>query len=137
MTGLAAAAVSAALILWLCLGDPKRRRALRIAGEGHGTSTRRLIAAAACLPGLACAASGDAAAFLIWLGGSGAADVNGVLPQLGVQAAAVAVVAVWSAVFTWILAKAAALVLPMRVTAEAEHDGLDISHHGERAYEFD
>lgn len=73
MLAIFATAVSAALILWLCLGDPKRRRALRLAGEGQGASTRRLIAAAACLPGLLCILLGDAAAFLIWLGGSGAA----------------------------------------------------------------
>ncbi|WP_238995834.1 ammonium transporter [Sphingomonas solaris] len=71
------------------------------------------------------------------LGGTGAAVTNGVLPQLGVQAGAVAIVALWSAVATFVLAKGAALLVPMRATAEQEHDGLDLSHHGERAYEFD
>ncbi len=73
MLAIIALAVSAAMILWLCLGDPKRRRALHVAGEGQGASARRLIAAAACLPGLLGLLLGDAAAFLIWLGGSGAA----------------------------------------------------------------
>ena len=36
-------------------------------------SYRRLLAAAACLPGLVCALAGDASAFLIWLGGSAVA----------------------------------------------------------------
>jgi Amt family ammonium transporter len=71
------------------------------------------------------------------LGGTGAATANGLLPQLGVQAGAVAVVALWSAAVTFLLAKGAALLLPMRATPEEEHDGLDLSHHGERAYEFD
>ncbi|SFR85370.1 hypothetical protein SAMN05192580_1252 [Sphingomonas jatrophae] len=64
--------VSWALIASLCAGDPKRRRALRTTG-GQTPATRRLIAAAACLPGLLCLAAGDPAAFLIWLGGSGLA----------------------------------------------------------------
>lgn len=73
MAGVVATAITIGLILLLCIGDPKRRRARRIAGAGQGVMTRRLIAAAACLPGLACAIAGDAAAFLVWLGGSGAA----------------------------------------------------------------
>ncbi|MET0271323.1 MAG: hypothetical protein ABW173_12935 [Sphingomonas sp.] len=73
MPGVIATAITVALILWLCIGDPKRRRAQRIAGAGQDAATRRLIAAAACLPGLACAIMGDASAFLVWLGGSGAA----------------------------------------------------------------
>lgn len=60
-----------------------------------------------------------------------------VLHQLLLQAGAVAIVALWSAILTLVAARAAALLLPMRVTAEQEHEGLDISLHGERAYEFD
>jgi ammonium transporter, Amt family len=71
------------------------------------------------------------------LGGVGLDGGRTVLHQLLVQAVAVAVVAAWSAVATVLAARAAALVLPMRVDAEQEHDGLDISLHGERAYEFD
>jgi Amt family ammonium transporter len=67
------------------------------------------------------------------LGGAGLADGGG----MGAQALGVAVTAVWSAVATFVLAKLAALVIPMRVDAEAEHDGLDVTSHGERAYEFD
>lgn len=48
-----------------------------------------------------------------------------------------AVVALWSALLTFGIARIAMLLLPMRVTAEEEHDGLDLSLHGERAYEFD
>ncbi|WP_156680163.1 hypothetical protein [Sphingomonas profundi] len=71
MLALAAVAASAALIVALCLGDPKRRRSARLRGDGHRTTTRRLIAAAICAPGAICVVRGDAAAFLIWLGACG------------------------------------------------------------------
>jgi Amt family ammonium transporter len=70
------------------------------------------------------------------LGGAGLPGRDGA-HQLLLQAEAVAVVALWSAAMTVIAARAAALILPMRVDAEQEHDGLDLSLHGERAYEFD
>jgi len=57
--------------------------------------------------------------------------------QLGAQAIGVGVTLAWSAVATFLLAKLASLFIPMRVDAEAEHDGLDLHSHGERAYEFD
>lgn len=71
------------------------------------------------------------------LGGTGMATGHGMGGQVIVQAAAVLVVAVWSVIITLIAARVAALLLPMRVNAEQEHDGLDLSLHGERAYEFD
>ncbi|EZP71621.1 hypothetical protein BV96_02358 [Sphingomonas paucimobilis] len=70
---LAATAFSTAIILLLCLGDPKRRRSARMTGEGQGTAIRRVLAGAALLPGLFYAVSGSGAAFLIWLGGCGVA----------------------------------------------------------------
>lgn len=72
MLALAAIAFSTALIILLCRGDPKRRRSAGLSGDGMSATTRRLIAAMACLPGAYCAALGDAAAFLIWLGGCAA-----------------------------------------------------------------
>jgi Amt family ammonium transporter len=57
--------------------------------------------------------------------------------QLVAQAIGVGVTLVWSGVATFLLARLAGLVIPMRVDAEAEHDGLDLHSHGERAYEFD
>lgn len=71
------------------------------------------------------------------LGGTGIGTGQAMGSQLLVQAGAVLAVAVWSVVMTLIAARAAALLFPMRVNAEQEHDGLDISLHGERAYEFD
>ncbi|WP_066701359.1 hypothetical protein [Sphingobium amiense] len=71
MTGLTLIplALSTAFILWLSLGDPKRRRAEKLASGGHSPALRRALALGAMLPGIAIAACGDAAAFLIWLGG--------------------------------------------------------------------
>ncbi|CAN5198079.1 hypothetical protein BH10PSE12_BH10PSE12_36430 [soil metagenome] len=71
---LIAIALSAILIVILCVGDPKRRRAAGRTGRNgpaQSPELRRILAAAACLPGLYCALTGDAAAFLIWLGGCG------------------------------------------------------------------
>ena len=70
---LAAIAVSAILVAVLCRTDPKRRRAAGTSGPGSGLLFRRVLAIAACLPGLLFIFSGDAAAFLIWLGGCGVA----------------------------------------------------------------
>jgi Amt family ammonium transporter len=70
-------------------------------------------------------------------GGNGSAGFRPIGEQLGAQALGVGVTVIWSAVFTFVIARAAALLVPMRVDAEAEHDGLDLSSHGERAYEFD
>jgi Amt family ammonium transporter len=53
---------------------------------------------------------------------------------LGKQAAAVAVVWVFSFVGTWILAKIVKALMGLRVREEEEIVGLDISQHGERAY---
>ncbi len=65
-------AFSAALLATLCHGDPKRRRSARLQGAGQSVMMRRLIMAAACLPGLLWALQGNPAAFLVWLGGCGA-----------------------------------------------------------------
>ena len=56
--------------------------------------------------------------------------------QLEVQALAIGVVALWSAVMTWIITQISKIMAPLRVDVEAEYDGLDIATHGERAYEL-
>lgn len=71
------------------------------------------------------------------LGGVGLAGERTILDQLGAQAMGVVLIMLWSAVASYGLAKLAGLLVPMRVDGEAEHDGLDLSSHGERAYEFD
>jgi hypothetical protein len=66
---LAALAISTALLVLLCLGDPKRRRSAHLPGEGQRCAVRRLVALASVAPGIACAVGSGAAAFLLWLGG--------------------------------------------------------------------
>lgn len=70
-------------------------------------------------------------------GGAGYADGATMASQLGIQAMAVLVVALWSAAATAILGYGISLILPMRVSAEEERDGLDLSSHGERAWDMD
>ena len=71
------------------------------------------------------------------LGGTGYAQGAGMASQLAAQFVGVGVVAVWSAFASAIIALAVSLLIPMRVGEEAEREGLDISSHGERAWEFD
>ncbi|WP_343115594.1 ammonium transporter [Ostreiculturibacter nitratireducens] len=51
------------------------------------------------------------------------------------QLGTLVIVGVYTLVGTWIIAKAASLVVSMRVDAETETNGLDLSAHGERAYD--
>ena len=71
------------------------------------------------------------------LGGTGTAGDAGIGEQLGAQLLGVGVTIVWTLALTWAIARGAALIFPMRVDDESEHDGLDLSSHGERAYEFE
>lgn len=66
---LVALAVSAAAILGLCVGDPKRRRAAGRPSETPG-GLRSILIIAACVPGVACLLLGETAAFMLWLGGA-------------------------------------------------------------------
>ncbi|PWE33143.1 ammonia channel protein [Maritimibacter sp. 55A14] len=52
------------------------------------------------------------------------------------QLGGLAVVGVFTVVMTVLVARLAGLVTPMRVDPEAEVTGLDLTAHGERAYEF-
>ncbi|RUS60379.1 ammonium transporter [Pseudorhodobacter sp. E13] len=52
------------------------------------------------------------------------------------QLGGLAIVGVWTLVTTYAIAKLVGMVTPMRVDTEAEHNGLDISSHGERAYDI-
>lgn len=70
-------------------------------------------------------------------GGVGYADGAGMGTQLWVQLKGVAIVAVYSAVVTLIIGYMVSMVLPMRVSEDQERDGLDISSHGERAWDLD
>ncbi len=70
-------------------------------------------------------------------GGTGYAEGSGMGSQFLLQLAGVGVVAVYSAVVTVIIGYGISMVLPMRVSEDAERDGLDISSHGERAWDLD
>ncbi len=59
---------------------------------------------------------------------------NGVFDQFLIQAKAVGVTVVWSAVVAAISFKVVDLVIGLRVSEEEEREGLDISSHGETAY---
>ena len=71
------------------------------------------------------------------LGGVGYADDANMALQFWIQLKAVSIVAVYSAVVTLIVGYMVSMVLPMRVSEDAERDGLDISSHGERAWDLD
>lgn len=71
------------------------------------------------------------------LGGTGYAEGMSMGSMFGAQAMAIVVVAVFSAVVTLILALGVSRFLPMRVDEVDEREGLDISSHGERAWEMD
>jgi len=71
------------------------------------------------------------------VGGTGYAEGMTMLSQLGGQAIGIGVVAIWSAVASALVALGVSLVIPMRVSEDEEREGLDITSHGERAWEFD
>jgi Amt family ammonium transporter len=58
----------------------------------------------------------------------------GLLRQIIAQAVGVGAVAAWSAIGTVIAALMVSTVIPMRVTEDDEHEGLDMVSHGERAW---
>jgi Amt family ammonium transporter len=71
------------------------------------------------------------------LGGTGFTHGMGMASMVGMQAFAVALVAIYSAIVTALVALGIALFLPMRVAEDEEREGLDIASHGERGWELD
>jgi Amt family ammonium transporter len=67
------------------------------------------------------------------LGGTGGDDFN-IASQLWVQAEGVLITIVWSAVIAYLAYKIVDVVIGLRVSAEDEREGLDITSHGETAY---
>ncbi|MEZ5498684.1 MAG: ammonium transporter [Steroidobacteraceae bacterium] len=68
------------------------------------------------------------------LGGAGYATDKDMLTQVGVQCLGVAATALWCGAMTYVLLKLIARVTGLRVSAEQETEGLDLSLHGERGY---
>jgi len=60
----------------------------------------------------------------------------GIAAQLLIQAKAVGITIVWTAVVALIAFKMADLIVGLRVTEEQEREGLDIASHGESAYDY-
>ncbi|MEJ2407780.1 MAG: ammonium transporter [Novosphingobium sp.] len=71
------------------------------------------------------------------LGGVGYGEHMNMVAQTVAQLIGVGVTLIWSVIMTVILALMASLLFPMRVSEDAEREGLDITSHGERAWEFD
>lgn len=67
------------------------------------------------------------------LGGVGVADYS-MMSQVMTQATGVLVTVVWSGVVAFICFKIVDVTIGLRVTEEAEREGLDTATHGERAY---
>ena len=78
-------------------------------------------------------AIGTAVVYQPFLGGPGDGSTP-LVDQLGVQVFSVVVTIGWAAIGTLIAGYLVKLTIGLRVTEEAEVDGLDISEHGERAY---
>ncbi len=68
------------------------------------------------------------------LGGVGYAEGVTMSSQVTTQAIAVGVTIVWAGVFSFIIYKVVDSIVGLRVTEEAEREGLDTTEHGERAY---
>lgn len=71
------------------------------------------------------------------LGGTGYAEGMSMGSQLLAQVLSVGIVAVWSAIGTVIIALMVSVLFPMRVSRDEETEGLDITSHGERGWEFE
>ena len=69
-------------------------------------------------------------------GGAGLADGMTTASQVGVQAIGVLATAVWTAVVTWLIMKLVGAFVTLRVSDEEETEGLDITMHEEKGYNF-
>jgi Amt family ammonium transporter len=69
-------------------------------------------------------------------GGMGLPEGVSIVGQLGVQALGMVATVVWCAVVTFVLLKLINVVLPLRVSADEETEGLDLVMHDERGYDI-
>ncbi|MBC8654422.1 hypothetical protein GQR86_17455 [Providencia vermicola] len=68
------------------------------------------------------------------VGGDGYAEGITMMKQVGIQAVSILVCVVWTAIVAFIAFKIAAKTFGLRITVEKEREGLDITSHGESAY---
>jgi Amt family ammonium transporter len=66
----------------------------------------------------------------------GTVGYPGIWPQLLIQIKAVVIVTVWTAVVATVAFLVVKAIVGLRVTEEQEREGLDITSHGERAYDM-
>jgi Amt family ammonium transporter len=71
-----------------------------------------------------------------WVTMKGGFNDGGIMGQFIVQAKAVGLTFVWTAISAFISFKIADLLVGLRVTEDEEREGLDISSHGETAYHY-
>jgi Amt family ammonium transporter len=69
------------------------------------------------------------------LGGTSAADYS-IGGQVWIQIVAVIVTLIWTGIGSFILFKIVDMITGLRVTQDAEREGLDLADHGERAYNY-
>jgi Amt family ammonium transporter len=69
-----------------------------------------------------------------WVTGATATNPDGTLAQFIIQAKAVGVTVIWSAVVSLIAYKIVDMTIGLRVPEDEEREGLDITSHGETAY---
>ena len=69
-----------------------------------------------------------------WVTGATATNPDGTLAQFIIQCKAVGLTVIWSATVAFVAYKIADLTIGLRVPEDEEREGLDISSHGETAY---
>ena len=67
---------------------------------------------------------------------TGKVGSNPIMEQVLIQAKAVGLTVIWTAVVAFIAFKIADLIVGLRVTEEEEREGLDTTYHGESAYHY-
>ena len=76
-------------------------------------------------------------AFLsVWFGGLGLEKDVTIGGQLSVQLIGIAATAVWAGALSFVILKIVAALTGLRVSDEAEAEGLDVTTHGERGYNY-
>lgn len=70
------------------------------------------------------------------LGGAGLPDGVGIARQFFVQLTGMVATIAWCGAITFVLLKVVGKITRLRITSEQETDGLDLTEHEERAYEF-
>jgi Amt family ammonium transporter len=68
------------------------------------------------------------------LGGLGLDEGVSVGGQFGIQLLGIVVTMAWCAAASLVLLKVIAIIVPLRVSAEEENEGLDLVLHEERGY---